>query len=155
MNIYEREAIGSIIVVKNVIFENAITNKSEYDHSWDSGRPCLIIFSDEEYDYFLTLSSSEKSSKFDNQKFKLTDDNLLYKTYNRRNVHNSKNNRKKGIRGAVNLQKVYKMPVSGHDELCKIDFETYKDVIDKLKKYHKNISLEEILLESKMIGKTR
>ena len=60
MNTYEREAIGNIILIKNIIFKNTANKKKEVDHAWKFGRPCLVIYSDEQYDYILTITSTQK-----------------------------------------------------------------------------------------------
>ena len=64
MNKYENETIGNIILMKNIVFTNERKNTHEIDHSWRTGRPCLIIYSDNEYDYFLTMKSSITNTKF-------------------------------------------------------------------------------------------
>ena len=51
MNSYEREAIGDIVIVKGIVFENTAIGKKEPDHAWKDGRPCMIIYSDNELDY--------------------------------------------------------------------------------------------------------
>ena len=63
MNTYEKEAIGNIILMRNIVFTNSTNKPQEIDHSWKRGRPCLIIYSDDEYDYFLTIKSSISDTK--------------------------------------------------------------------------------------------
>ena len=48
MNSYEREAIGDIVIIKGLVFENTAIGKKEPDHAWKDGRPCMIIYSDSE-----------------------------------------------------------------------------------------------------------
>lgn len=146
MKKYESDIIGKIVIIKNIIFENRINTKKETDHSWFNGRPCLIIYSDNEWDYFLTLKSNFNKDKFDNQFFELSSEDILSLYYRNRELRSAKE-----IKGVVNLQNVYKMPISGHDEVGKIEFETYKKIIEKLKKYHNNQSLDDILIKSKTI----
>lgn len=46
-----------IVIVRDIIFYNEITENYEMDHAFQKGRPCLILYSDGEYDYFLSLTS--------------------------------------------------------------------------------------------------
>ena len=140
MNTYEREVIGNIIIVRNMTFENTTINKQEFDHAWNSGRPCIIIYSDDEYDYFLTLTSNpEIIEAFEEHHLKLRKKDLLH--------HYSD----KLTKGAIKLETVYKMPICGHRQLSKVKFETYKEIIYKLKTYHQNQNLDEILLNAKNV----
>ena len=74
MNSYEREAIGDIVIVKGIVFENTAIGKKEPDHAWKDGRPCMIIYSDNELDYLLTLTSVDKDGS--KQHFKINDENI-------------------------------------------------------------------------------
>ena len=140
MNTYEREAIGNIVIVRNIIFENTISNKQEIDHVWNSGRPCIIIYSDEEYDYFLTMTSNtEIIEAFKEHHFKINKKSLISQTSD------------KLTKGAIKLETVYKMPICGHRQLSKVKFQTYKEIINKLKEYHQNQDLDEILLNAKNV----
>ena len=108
MNSYEREAIGDIVIVKGIVFENTAIGKKEPDHAWKDGRPCMIIYSDNELDYLLTLTSVDKDGS--KQHFKINDENILYEEdfkyrYNRKDRIN------KSIKGYVNLENIYKMPI--------------------------------------------
>jgi len=144
MNTYERESIGNIVIIKNLVFKDT----NEADHAWYNGRPCLIIYSDNEYDYFLTIKSVH-DKKYNDFHFQINNYDLIPTYYSRQNPKFKKATRKKGLKGAVNLQNIYKMPISGHDEVGKLTLQTYKDVISKLKKHHNNVSLEEILDKAK------
>ena len=138
MNTYEREAIGNIIVVRNMTFENTISNKQELDHVWNSGRPSIIIYSDDEYDYFLTMTSNiEIIENFQEHHFEINKKDFISQISD------------KLTKGAIKLETVYKMPICGHRQLSKVKFETYKEIINKLKQYHQNQNLDEILLNAK------
>ena len=43
------------------------------------------------------------------------------------------------------------MPICGHRQLAKVKFETYKEIINKLKTYHQNQNLDELLLNAKNV----
>lgn len=150
MNNYEREVIGDIIIVKGLTFLNTLTEMQESDHAWVKGRPCLIIYSDEEYDYILTLTSTERYGKYKEQYFKINEKHILYKEdfkYRR----NRKNRINKNIKGSVNIETIYKIPTSGHDKLGKITFEAYKQIINQLKTYHQNQDINKILERAAII----
>ena len=54
MVMYENDYIGKIVYIKNIVFAKGET---KLDHAYNTGRPCLLIYNDEEYDYFLVLNS--------------------------------------------------------------------------------------------------
>ena len=142
MNSYEREVIGDIVIVKGIVFENATNGKKELDHAWKDGRPCMIIYSDDEIDYLLTLTSVDREGS--KQYFKINDEDILYKEdfkyrYNRKNRIN------KSIKGYVNLENIYKIPISGHDKIGKVTFETYKDVFKAMKMHRPKQTIREML----------
>lgn len=143
---YENDIIGNIVIIKNIIFENKTNNKKEIDHSWNNGRPCLIIYSDNEWDYFLPMQSTFDRDKYNEKYFEFTDNDILSLYYRCSDLRSAKK-----IKGAVNLRSIYKIPISGHDEIGKIKLETYKKIIGKFKKLHNNPSLKDILIKSKTI----
>ena len=53
MESYENSIVGNIVLVRNLVFYNNANRKYELDHAYKTGRPCLVIYSDDEYDYFL------------------------------------------------------------------------------------------------------
>ncbi len=55
---YENSYLGSIVIIRNLIFNQNKKNGNQVDHAWRAGRPCVIIYTDNEYDYFLPLSST-------------------------------------------------------------------------------------------------
>jgi len=139
MNTYEREAIGNIIIIKNIIFENNIVNKKEPDHAWKNGRPCIIIYSDNEYDYVLTLKSGNTKKQFSNQYIEIKEEDLIHRK------------EKEITKGKINLQTIYRIPISGHNKANKVTFEKYKIIINAIKKYHKNENIDEIIKNSNSI----
>lgn len=54
MVVYENDYIGKIVYIKNIVFAK---EENKLDHAYNTGRHCLLIYSDEEYDYFLAISS--------------------------------------------------------------------------------------------------
>lgn len=146
MKTYERETIGSIVIIKNIIFENPLNHKKEIDHAYKYGRPCFIIYSDEEYDYFLTMTSNAKREQYTKQNFSLNKLNKDSFIYRERNFIKDE----KEI-SLINLQHIYKIPISGHNEIGKVTFETYKNIINKLKKYYKNENINEIIEKSQIV----
>ena len=151
MNSYEREAIGNIVIIKNIIFENTTINKNEIDHAYKFGRPCIIIYSDDEYDYLLPIKSSNNNEKYENHYFTINESNVLHRLVNRYSNWNKKKRSKIETKGVINLENVYRVPISGHDEICKVSFETFKNVITELKRYHKKEKIDEIIITAKNI----
>ena len=148
---YEREAIGTIIIIKNLIFENTVSHKNEIDHSWEHGRPCVIIHSDEEYDYLLALTSKKMGEIFQDEYFTINKWDMLKKKIERIEIGRTKRHKTKDIKGAINLRTIYKMPISGHDEVGKLTFNTYKNLIRKFKEYKGIQNTEEIIKTAKNI----
>lgn len=150
---YENDAIGDIIIMKNMVFQNTKTGKNEIDHSWVTGRPCLIIYSDDEYDYFLTFTSTIRGKKFDKQYFPINSNDLLYQCqYRMDDKRRESKKRKSPLEGRINLENVYKKRISGNDVIYKIKLDTLKEVIEALKKYYNGKSIEEIISTSKKVG---
>lgn len=136
---------GKIILVKNMNFSNG-----DKDHAWNSGRPCVILYVDDEFEYVLPITHSIHE-KFINKYFYI-DNNLILEFYDKRfketilkrkNKLNSKN--AKVISGYINLRHIYKIPIAYRDEIGKIKYDSYKDIINNLNKYHAVNSLEESL----------
>ena len=152
MNTYEREPIGNIIIIKNLIFPNTVTNKKEIDHAWRNGRPCIIIHSDNDYDYILALKTNITDEKFGYHYFPLRKSNFLHQNISRYSNYNIKKRNNIETHGTINLQNIYKIPISGHDITAKITFETYKAIITKLKEYHQKENLNEIITNAQHIG---
>ena len=151
MSTYEREAIGNIVIIKNMIFRNSLSYKKEIDHSWEMGRPCIIIHSDDEYDYFLSMKSNPDYEKYRYKYIPIDKDDLLNRDIHRYNRFDNIKSRQKEITGAVNLENIYKIPISGHDEIGKLTVETYKYIILMLKAYYKTDNLDEIIKNAQTI----
>ena len=132
-NIYETEPIGNIIIIRNIIFENSIFNKKEVDHAWKNGRPCIIIYSDDEYDYVLPIKSSNTKEQFSNQYIDLKEEELIHRK------------EKEITKGKINIQTIYRIPISGHKVVNKVTFIKYKNIINEIKQYHKNENIDEII----------
>ena len=152
MSKYENEPIGTIVIIKNIIFKDSVTKKKEIDHAWKFGRPCLIIYSDDEYDYLLTITSTPKKSKYKNEHFSLKDEHLIPTQISRYTNYNIKKSENKTIEGSITLDTIYKIPISGHEELGKITFETYKLIINNLKTLHHKENLDELITKAQSIG---
>lgn len=135
--------IGSIIFVKDIIFSNSKTNKKHLDHAHELGRPCLLIFSDEEYDYFLTLTSTKRNNYRYTEYYELTSKDYDY-------IYRKSNS----PIGYINVRNIYKKRICGYgmDEIGKIKFDVYKKIIKKLKDYHKNNNLDTIKENANIIG---
>ena len=153
MNAYEKGVIGNIIIMKNIVFTNSINIKKTYeiDHSWRTGRPCLIIYSDDEYDYFLPIKSYITDIKYQNHYASLNESNLLYKDINKLSKYNFKKNSNRVVKGYINFETIYKTPVSWHEGIGKISFEKYKEIIDEIKEYYKLEDLNTVFKEAKTI----
>ena len=151
MNTYEKEAIGNIILIKNIVFSNHQKTKREIDHSWETGRPCIIIYSDENYDYFLPIKSSISQPKYQRHYIPLNEQELLYRQTKRLNDYNQKKYAKIETKGYINLETIYKIPISGHDEIGKITYEKYIEVINSIKEYQKGKNLEFILNDATIV----
>lgn len=71
-----------IVIVRDIIFYNEITENYEMNHAFQKGRPCLILYSDGEYDYFLSLTSQQKG-KYVDEYYPVTPDSFHYVYCNR------------------------------------------------------------------------
>ena len=81
----------------------------------------------------------------------LDESNILYKDVNRFGKNNLKKLSKIIVKGYINFETIYKTPISWHDEIGKISFEKYKEVIDKIKAYYKIEDINTLFKESKTI----
>ena len=115
------------------------------------GRPCIIIHSDNEYDYVLTLKTNVTNEKFEYHHFPLSKENFLHQEISRFTNYGKGKKNNKETQGAVNLQNIYKIAISGHDITGKITFKTYKAIITKLKACHEKESLNEIIENAQIV----
>lgn len=152
MSKYENETIGKIVIIKNIIFKDRVTKKKGLDHAWEFGRPCLIIYSDNEYDYFVTITSKQKKEKYKIEHFILENEHFIPTQISRYTNYNLKKSKSKTIEGSVTLSTIYKIPISGHEEIGKITFETYKTIIENLKTLYQSENLDELITKAQSIG---
>ena len=77
---YDKSFLGSIVIIKNIIFNQDKASSNVVDHAWKLGRSCVIIYTDDDYDYFLTLSSSvtikDYYNKVKNRYFEFNESNF-------------------------------------------------------------------------------
>ena len=59
--------------------------------------------------------------------------------------YNRKERIEKSIKGYVNLENIYKIPISGHDKIGKVTFETYKNIFKAMKMRRPKQTIREIL----------
>lgn len=146
---YSNDYIGKIVILKNIVFNRG---KNKLDHAYKGGRPCLLIYSDEEYDYFLTITSEVKNKSYEFEYYKLNPDDFLY-LYNYRG-DNSKVNFDY-IHGYVNMFEIYKKRISGYGfhDFGKIKLETFKDIMEKFKFLHNKENMEQIINKASIMGK--
>ena len=147
---YENYYIGKIVYIKDIVFTDGSTNK--LDHAYKKGRPCLLIYSDDEYDYFLTISSEIKTKSYTFEYYKLCPDDFMY-LYEYTGVDAKKD--ASYAHGYVNMRNIYKKRVSGFgvNDSGKIKLETYKEIINKLKYLHNNENMNEIVNDARVIGR--
>lgn len=141
---YSSSNLGNIIIVKGIIFNNSKNNRREIDHAHEHGRPCLLFYSDDEYDYFLTFTSSiNNNNRREYYKLSNKDYDYLYS-----------NVKSFSAVGYINLRNIYKKKICGYgtDEIGKIKFSVYKDIMNKFKEYHRGYSFDEVKDKSVIIG---
>ena len=144
---YENDSIGDIIIKRNLIFKD--NGMNELDHSWKTGRPCLIIYSDDQYDYFLTLTSKlEKVDKYNSQYFLIDESDLDYINTLNFNGRKIKEKYRKSLGGVVNLSNVYRSRICGHHVCGKVKYGVYKQIIKKFKEYHNYEDIVDIVENS-------
>lgn len=144
---YENDYIGKIVILQNIVFN---TGKNKLDHAYKGGRPCLLIYNDEEYDYFLTIKSELRTKSYDFEYYKLNSKDFMYiynyhKTYYKSNFPY--------IQGYVNLMDIHKRRASGYGskDYAKLKLSTYKDIINKFKKLHNSENMEVIMSKASII----
>lgn len=144
---YENDYIGKIVILQNIVFN---TGKNRLDHAYKGGRPCLLIYSDEEYDYFLTIKSEPRTKSYGFEYYKLNPEDFMY-VYNYHGAYHKSSFQ--GIHGYVNLMEIYKRRVSGYGskDYAKLKLSTYKDIINKFKKLHKSENMESITSKASII----
>lgn len=135
---YDSSVVGSIVIIKDIVFD--FDNKRGVDHAYKKGRPCLIIHSDDEFDYFLVMTH-EIRKEFASHYYKCNINDYQYR-YEYKYRQDTPNYEKytKVHEGYINLQNIYKRPVSGYgsNEIGKLKLSSYKRIVEKLKRYNKS-----------------
>ena len=70
MKKYNNSLEGKLIVVNNFSFSTG-----KLDHAWNTGRICIIIYSDDDYEYVLPITHSIKN-KYRNEYFYINKNNF-------------------------------------------------------------------------------
>lgn len=116
--------VGSIVNIKNIVFKST-HGKSKYtiDHSYKTGRPCLIFHENSEYIYFFSINSYKGKD--------YAGEIPLVKHA--------------GIKDSViNVRDIYYLPVCYHNELYKLDDKNLYEVLIKFVNYQENIKQDKI-----------
>ena len=126
---YENSILGSIVIIHGLVFCQKFKHKNQVDHACLTGRPCIIIYTDDEYDYFLPLSSSATNlpnyNKLKNKCFELSKKSFLY----------SKNVKPTGV---VNMGEYFRKKISGYSVIGKLTKESYTALVKEFSAYHKS-----------------
>ena len=134
---YERSYLGSIVIIKRIVFNQTQNSINQVDHAWRTGRPCVIIYIDDEYDYFLPLSSTMAEKEYyENIKddyFELSEEKLLYLE-----------GKPKTKTITINLKNYFRKKISGYLEIGKLTEESYNELIRKISAYYNKRSLEDL-----------
>ena len=140
---------GKIIVVNNFSFYNG-----KLDHAWNKGRMCIILYSDDEYEYVLPITHKIKEL-YKRDYLYINEKNFLefYSKRNREYIIKrvDKKIRSKNyndINGYVDLRCIYKIPIAFRDEIGKVNYQTYLKLKNDLLSYHDKNNLNDILLLS-------
>ena len=105
--------VGSIIIVKNICFKSSgKSGLNQVDHAYAKGRPAVIIAEDEEYMYYLLISSTFNKKKNYRDVYFLKENNLPKKS-------------------VVQLKDIYRRRICGFQECGYVD----SDEMDNMLKY--------------------
>lgn len=136
MKKYINSELGNVIVVRNFVFENNIV-----DHAYDFGRLCVILYIDGEYEYIVPITSRKVGD--DNQFVELNEDLISFYYNNNFLLGDKKNNKRsysklknKELYGYINLKNVYKISSFYHDEVCKLNYDGYVNIMNKIRELH-------------------
>jgi hypothetical protein len=146
---YNNSLLGNIIIVRNLIFHTSSLGMKQVDHAWKKGRPCLLLYTDDNYDYVLPLTHGVNYDLFGYHYYSLNESKFLYlrKRVFIYDIDSKKNN---SLNGYINLEGVYKIPIFGHTEIAKLSFKAYDELVDKFMSLH-NISDLSVLSEGKQL----
>lgn len=144
MNSYERSFLGDIVLVKHLVFKNNNTGKYEMDHAYYTGRPCIIIYTDNEYDYFLPLTKGGKCIN-----------NYLYDYFIIDNKEDILFVDDKSVDFIcyANLRNIYKIPISFRKRKSKVKYSVYKDLIEEVKRKYKIEEIDKIVKKYSLLKK--
>lgn len=139
MNKNYNSPLGEIVIIKNIIFKDNL----DVDHSWNNGRPCLIIYSDEEYDYYLTITSLKPKKEYfyltEKEYYNLRNKDFLYM------IEDKKHGR---LSGLANLKYIYRKKISGYQTIGRLKEESYLNILKKFSEYQKK-DIEEVTKEER------
>lgn len=142
---YENMQEGKIIVVKNFKFED-----EKIDHAWNLGRLCIVLYSDDEYEYVLPITTYIANTSLRKKYYYINDnsflffyknryvENTLFKYVGQNTKHNSFRNThsQSKAQGYINLRNIYKIPVMFRDEIGKLHYKVYNNILNKTKELH-------------------
>lgn len=137
MNKKYNSPLGEIVIIKNIIFKDALSLKTRVDHSWNNGRPCIIIYSDEEYDYYLTLTSKQAKKRYFNQV-----EDEYYKLDNKDFLYINSDNKHSKLSGFINLKNIYRKKISGYSIIGRVNESTYSEILKRFSEYQKKDIVE-------------
>ena len=147
MNKYDMILEGKIVVIRNFVFEDG-----KLDHAWNTGRICLVVYADDNYEYVLPITHAikdnceyhhfyiDKSSFLDFYSSRYKEKSIKHKK------KDSKNNQ--DVCGYINIKKLYKFPVAYRDEIGKLNYDCFKKILSKLHYFHDTKSIEELISKS-------
>lgn len=124
--------VGSIIIVSNQIFRDGKSTRTSLDHA--PRRPALVISEDDEFFYYLTLSSSPGKGR------------IKFNTHNRVQYVEKRNIYKKHIYGAEEVD------ATPDKELLKVLLAFYDFHKDKEYPEFKNVEKDVLLTIKKLLG---
>lgn len=141
---YVNDQVGKIVVIRNIVFACGDCNNVHVDHAWRTGRPCLVLYSDDGYDYVLPLKHELKNLIYEYKFFKLDSSMFLYQLSRDNRINYNASKTKKLSNSFVNLEYVYKVPICGHLEVGKINLPAYRDLVNQYIKLHSISELDEL-----------
>lgn len=128
MDDYEKSYLGNIVIVKNIIFNTNLNRKNKLDHSWKKGRPCIVLYTDEDYDFLVSLKSNKPIDAIynhvKNEYYELSAKDFL----------NLQDGEKIGV---IHLADFFIRKASGYKIIGKLTKKTYLEVLKKFSYYNK------------------
>lgn len=114
--------IGSIIYVRNIVFQDATIVLEQVDHAFLHGRPCLVVDFDRDYLYFFPMTHVKESHYYPD-KYIFDQSNCQWK-------------RRKYNKHAVAISHYYKIPYTQIRVYGTLDPYTLAEVMDCYCKIH-------------------